>query len=141
MRRSIPSLNVISQVDLLQVSNPDFLLAVNFACVGLAVVHWEKPNRKTRRILGHLQIYSSGLCRDSYFHHLQRVFTRLPGPQEIVLAKRPGTDPDRKQACKSGSNVVKMTKKSLQSGQIGQDKKCRGVTVVNASVKFKSRVS
>ena len=130
MRRNIPSLNVISQVDLLQVSNPDFLLAVDFACVGLAVVHWEKPNRKTRRILlGHLQIYSSGLCRDSYFHHLLRVFTRLPGPQEIVLvAKRPGTDPDRKQACQSGSNVVKMTKKELAIRTNWPDKKNAAVS-------------
>ena len=46
MRRSIPSLNVIGQVDLL--NNPDCLLLIgaHFVCVGLDIVHWEKPDRR-----------------------------------------------------------------------------------------------
>lgn len=96
MRRSIPSLNVIDQVDLL--SNPYGLLLIgaDFACAGLAIVHWEKPDR--RRILGCLQIYSS-LCRDPYFHFYTTGSLRArrvnQDPRQYI-AERPGPDPEKK---------------------------------------------
>lgn len=49
MRRSIPGLNIIGQVDLLNNPHSLLLIGADFVCAGLGIVHWVKRERRRPR--------------------------------------------------------------------------------------------